>query len=178
MYKFNCIAGVVALGVVAGHAMAATPAGQGTVTFNGTLTANTCVIDGDVDQTVTLPTLSVKTLATAGNEAGSKNFDIKVKECDASKVATHFEAIGSSGVDATTGNLTNSLTGDEAATKVEIRLYNPDGTQIRAGDTGKEYTVDSTAKTATMTYVGGYYATGQSTAGNVAAKIVYTIAYP
>ncbi|TBL68522.1 fimbrial protein [Hafnia alvei] len=161
---------------------------QGTVTFNGELIAETCSIASDsVDRQVQLPTISIQTLQTPGATAGSKGFDLNVENCPAgiTQVAAHFEAIDSTGVDSTTGNLTNQFVADaegpepdlDAATNVEVRLYNSDEKPLKLGETGQAAGVDGSGK-ATMHYYGGYYATGKSTAGLVYAQARYTLAYP
>jgi major type 1 subunit fimbrin (pilin) len=154
--------------------------GQGTVTFNGKLIAETCKLaTGSEDITVTLPTVSTQSLAQAANEGGSKSFDISVTDCPVAikKVAAHFDAVGSTGYNAATGNLTNNAT-TSAASNVEVRLYNTDGTAVAVGSTGSSFDVDSNSNTAKLTYLGGYYATGVTTAGNVTAKVQYTLSYP
>jgi major type 1 subunit fimbrin (pilin) len=168
--------------VAAASCFAATPVTQGTVTFTGKLTADTCSISTDsVDIKVLMPTIAIQTLATAGATAGSKTFDINVEECpaDVTEVAAHFEAINSDGFDASTKNLTNSTTKTAGgAENVQIRLYDKDGvTQIPVGGTGALFPVSSTTNTATMTYIGAYYATAATSAGNVTAKVQYTLAY-
>jgi major type 1 subunit fimbrin (pilin) len=159
--------------------------GQGSVTFNGELLADTCTIDpATVDIDVTLPTLAIQTLPAADAEAGSKGFDIHVTDCptDIPQVAAHFEAIGSSGEDSSTGNLKNMAPTDDAAnpaaSEVQVRLYNSDEQQLKLGDTGNPFPIDPTTQEATMRYFGGYYATGATTAGKVYARAIYTLAYP
>lgn len=155
--------------------------GQGKVSFDGEVVGDTCTIEND-NLIVTLPTVSVQSMPVAGTQTGIKNFDIKVKDCPTSfkKVAAHFEPIGSSGINYSTWNLKNDYEategGKEAATNVEVRLFNSDHTHIRPGDTGAE--VDIVGGEATMTYAGGYYSTGASTAGKVTAHVVYTLSYP
>lgn len=164
----------LALAATSASALAAT---QGTVNFKGKLISETCSIaPGKENVDVLLPTLSVQTLNASGIEAGSKVFAIEVVNCDPaiSKVAAHFEAIGGSPTDTVTGNLENEATG--GAQNVQVRLYDADMTQLRLGDTGKGVTVAGGA--ATLRYYGGYYATAQTTAGDVVAKAVYTLAYP
>ncbi|MBS1203462.1 MAG: putative fimbrial subunit [Proteobacteria bacterium] len=167
----------LAMATVSTSALAAT---QGTVTFNGELTAETCQIAADsVDRLVQLPTIAIQTLNAAGTTAGSKGFDLNVEQCPEgiSQVAAHFEAIGSSGADTATGNLTNQYTGTgTAATNVQVRLYNSDEKQLKLGETGAPATV--TGGKATMRYYGGYYATNATTAGLVYAQAAYTLAYP
>ncbi|MTH46698.1 fimbrial protein [Intestinirhabdus alba] len=160
-------------------------ASKGEVRFTGELIAETCTITtGYETQTVPLPKVSVQTLNAANIEAGSKGFDLKVENCPSAitKVGAHFEAVGSTGVNSVTNNLTNNYTpsgaNDKKANNVEIRLYNADAaTQLKLGDTGAMFDVSSTG-TATMRYYGGYYSTGVTTLGKVAATAKYTLAYP
>ncbi|WP_455814280.1 fimbrial protein [Pseudomonas graminis] len=191
MEKMKIFATVLALSLTASSAYAEDLAlGQGKVTFNGKLIAETCQLDSGMDNImVPLPTLSTQTLAKAGTEAGSTKFDIKVIKCDPSikKVAAHFEAIGSTGMDPKTGNLENkavTVGEDKPATNVQIRLYNSDSAtdQLVLGETGASFDVTPGAGTeggsATMRYYGGYYATNATTPGLVTATAMYTLSYP
>lgn len=158
--------------------------GQGLVTFNGQVVTDTCTIEDD-NLVVLLPTVSSRSMPTAGIETGIRNFNIAVKDCPDSfkKVQAHFEplsSIGTGQINYKTWNLINDYSATSgttnAATNVEVRLFNSDHTQIRPGDTGAE--VDVVNGAATMTYAGGYYSTGAVGAGMVSAHIVYTLAYP
>ncbi|AXF77605.1 type 1 fimbrial protein [Erwinia tracheiphila] len=183
MRNFNVAVCVLTLGM----AVSAQAVTQGTVEFDGKLITETCSIDTDSQAIiVNLPTLSTQTLSDAGAVGGSRSFDIKVSDCPTgegaaiTKVAAHFEAIGGTGVNSVTGNLTNAYTGTEPkATNVEVRLFDADGaTQLALGNTGTAFDIDSKAGTATMRYYGAYYATGATTPGKVYAKAQYTLAYP
>lgn len=180
MSTFKMTLCALAMATVSTSALAAT---QGTVTFNGELITSTCEISADsVDRQVQLPTVAIQTLAKSGDTAGSKGFDLNVENCPTgiTQVAAHFEAVGSSGVDSATGNLTNQYAGDAntpAAGNVQVRLYNSDEKQLKLGETGAPATVDANGA-ATMRYYGGYYATGATSVGKVYAKAAYTIAYP
>ena len=172
-----CVAAALGMAAVSPVHAAATD-GKGTVTFNGKLIAETCTLEDDsVDITVTLPTMSTKSLAVAGTEAGSKKFDIKVKDCETgiSKVAAHFEAIGASGLNSVTGNIKNDSAITNPANNVEVRLYDANQAHLPLGSTGTLY--DVVDKKATMTYYGGYYATGATTAGLVKAVAKFTLSY-
>ncbi len=96
-------------------------------------------------------------------------------------MGAHFNAVDSSGVNPTTGNLVNTAAVADAAKNVEVRLYNvDDSTQISVGDTGNMVDivrVGTAPGTATMMYAGGYYATDATTAGDVLAKVEYVLAY-
>lgn len=173
-----CVAAALGMAAVS-PVHAAANDGKGTVEFKGQLIDETCTLESDsVDISVTLPTLSVKSLASTGAEAGSKKFNINVKDCDASrtKIAAHFEAMGTSGVNSVTNNLKNSAT-TNAATNVEVRLYDADEKHLPMGTTGTLQNIDATTHKATMTYYGGYYATGATTAGAVTAKAKFTLSY-
>lgn len=183
MSKLNVSLCALALAMASSSAFAAGEVTQGTVTFNGELIAETCsIVSDDVDKQVTLPTLSVTTLDAAAKTAGSTTFDLSVENCPKTgtpgSVAAHFEAIGSDGFDPATGNLTNSEPTATAATNVQIRLFDVNGTkQIPVGGTGGFFPIDTTAGTAKMTYIGAYYATAATTAGKVKGKVQYTLAY-
>ncbi len=178
MRKFKLALCALALTTASASALAADT--QGTVTFNGELISDTCTISsGYKDIVVELPKVSTQTLVKSGDTAGSKGFDIKVEDCPApiTQVAAHFEAIGSTGMDSTTGNLTNNFTGTGSkAGQVQVRLYNSDEQQLKLGEAGAAAAVSGGA--ATMRYFGGYYATGQTTAGKVQARANYTLVYP
>lgn len=182
MNKFKLSLCAFALSVASSSVLAAGT--QGTVTFNGELIAETCaIVDGYENIIVNLPTLSTKTLAAKDATGGTRAFEIKVEKCpkEVTTVAAHFESIGSTGFNTTTGNLTNQYSGssstDLAATNVEIRLYDTNEQQLRLGNTGQAATVAADG-TATMVYHGGYYATDATTAGKVYAQALYTLAYP
>lgn len=166
---------------VTGSVYAADPANlsdqQGVITFNGSLTGDTCDIDGEKSFTVYLPQLSTQALKSAGTEAGSKPFKIAVKNCSASlkNITAHFEAVGGSAKDMITGNLTNTSTASTAAKNVQVRIYQDDK-QLALGDTGTAVALVNQA--AVMSFAGGYYSTGAATAGQVEAKAIYTLAYP
>ncbi|WP_028225590.1 fimbrial protein [Paraburkholderia ferrariae] len=162
---------------VAPMVFAAPAPGTGTVTFNGKLTADTCVINaGDVNKTVTLDTVSAQSLPNKGDTAATTNFTISVSQCPAnlSSVAAHFETTN---MDPDTRNIVNQAIASPA-TNVEVQLIDKDGkTPILLGSTGSFYPIDASAHTATMSYYGQYYATGKTEAGNVTAVASYTLAY-
>ena len=180
MHKVKLTLCAMALAAASTSALAANEVTQGTVTFNGELIADTCSIASDsVNRQVQLPKIAIQTLNAAGTSAGSKGFDLNVELCPEgiTKVAAHFEAIGSSGVDSSTGNLTNQYSGTGTkATNVQVRLYNSDEKQLKLGETGVAANVVSGK--ATMRYYGGYYATAATKSGLVYAQARYTLAYP
>lgn len=174
---------LVAGSLVAGASTSAFAEGQGTVTFTGKLITETCEIVGDKDQTVALDAVSIKTLDASGKEGGFKAFNITVKcpdqanTAEFNEVGIHFEPVGSTTPwDPATGNLKNNTQG--GAENVQIKIYNTnDGVQSHAkiGDVSK-WLPGSTGEH-TFNYAGGYYASGATTAGDVSAKVMYTLVY-
>ncbi|SOY68955.1 major type 1 subunit fimbrin (pilin) [Cupriavidus taiwanensis] len=171
--------------IVAGTAMGAqfAHAADGTITFNGTITAQTCTINGNGtnnhDFTVTLPVVSASTLNGIGKVAGQTPFNIALTDCtpDTGNVHTFFEAGPTT--DAATGNLILDAGG---AQNVQIRLLNGGtaNTPIKAGFTDAAQNSNSVPLTngaATLWYYAQYYATGQATAGAANSSVMYSIAY-
>ncbi|WP_265920329.1 fimbrial protein [Cupriavidus nantongensis] len=158
-------------------------AADGTITFNGNITAQTCTINGNgtskADFAVLLPTVSTSTLKVAGNTAGQTPFNIALTNCtpDSGNVHTFFEAGPTT--DTTTGNLILESGGAE---NVQIRLLNggTSNSPIKAGFTDASQNSSSVAITngaATLSYYAQYYATGQATAGAAKSSVMYSIAY-
>lgn len=182
MHNIKLTLCAMALAAASTSALAAT---QGTVTFNGQLTADTCEISPESEnRVVPLPPVAIATLNGPGIEAGTTGFELNVVNCpsDITQVAAHFEAIGSSGADTATGNLTNASTDANPATNVQVRLFDADGNHLPVGSTGPGVDIvrptPTSNGTATMYYAGGYYSTAATTAGPVYAQVRYTLAYP
>lgn len=169
---------------VAGAAMAAQGAfaADGTITFTGNITAQTCTINGNgsgsKDFTVALPTVSASTLATAGTFAGRTPFSIALSACTptSGNVHTYFEPGPT--VDANTGMLALDAGG---ATNVEIGLQNADLSNINVGaadasQNSKSVAIDASGS-ATLSYYAQYVATGPATAGAANSSVMYTMSY-
>ncbi|MDO1528616.1 fimbrial protein [Fulvimonas sp. R45] len=177
--------------VVATAALLASPmaarAADGTITFNGDITGQTCDINGNgtggKDFTVTLPTVSKSTLASAGSWAGRTPFTIGLSNCSPANgnVSTYFEP-GTS-VDLATGQLIVD-SGANAATNVELALLNGDTSQIHVGattagaDSSGSESVALSSGAATLNYYVQYVAyNGAATEGSVASRVNYTLVY-
>jgi len=170
--------------VLASTAMAAQVASatDGTITFNGQITAQTCTINGNgtgaKDFLVTLPTVSTSALAAAGQTAGRTPFSIALSACtpDSGNVHTYFEP----GVttDADTGNLKLDAGG---ASFVQIGLLNEDFTPIKAGfseSAQNSKPVAIAGGSATLSYFAEYVATGAAAgAGTANSSVMYTLVY-
>lgn len=159
-------------------------ASDGTINFNGALTAQTCTIavNGVVTPTVatvTLPTVSTSKLASAAQVEGATGFTIQLTKCSgtATTAASMFEP--GSTVDANSGNLKNT-TG--TATNVQLQLVDAaNSSPIKAGAGTQKATtsrnaIDGTGA-ATMNYAVQYYATGVSTPGSVVSSVTYSVDY-
>ncbi|MEX1843599.1 type 1 fimbrial protein [Enterobacter cloacae] len=173
--KKNILAGLIAFA-------ATTPvlanAADGTITFRGAVTANTCTVkinDGTATNTVTLPTVTAGQLAAAGNTAAPTEVRIGLSSCSTAVASARaFFEVGPN-VTATTNNLKNNGT----AKNVEVQLLTPANTVIKIGDTSQRSAagVTVTDGAAVMKYSAQYYATGASEAGTVDTSVTYSIDY-
>lgn len=156
-------------------------ASDGTITFTGELTDQTCTINGGAgkDFNVALPKVSVANLAAAGKTAGATNFSINVTACSASVLGytAYFEATPN--VNLADGKLINPTTA--GAKFVEIELLNQANmTAINlAKGTGLQGVTPGTFTNpaGTSNFIARYYATGVSTSGMVNSSITYSLVY-
>jgi major type 1 subunit fimbrin (pilin) len=180
--KLSVISTLVA--AVLGLAAAGAHASDGTITFNGALTATTCTINGNgtnaKDFTVTLPTVSTSNLTAAGQTAGSTGFNIALTACSpvtaTSKAAVFYEAGATT--DLSDNGLLRVDTG--GAQNVKLQLLNADGSAIKAGfsrDLQNSKPADLSSGAATLYYMVQYYAKGATTAGAANSSVVYSIDY-
>ncbi|MBW7984862.1 fimbrial protein [Enterobacillus tribolii] len=153
------------------------------VFFKGVYTDETCNISingASANETVTLPTLSTATLKKDGTEAGSKLFDITLKDCPVSRTVTLFFNSDFSSADSATGNLINSV-GSDHSQNAQVRLRKEDGALIKIDDatTGQDYVISPTGDAVTHHYTASYYAKGDSavTAGKVRAAAGVELVY-
>lgn len=172
-------------------------AADGTINFNGLLTATTCTVGvngvtGAVSN-VTLPTVATTSLATAGQTNGQTGFNITLANCSGTSqtAAAFFEA--GPGVDQASGELINSASvGAGGATNVRLQLVDSNNTAIRAGDVAQRTTsvrnaitygtpgvagAAGTNGTASLPYSVRYIASGPTTAGTVVSSVTYAIDY-
>lgn len=172
----------------------AASASDGTITFTGRITTNTCTISGNgggTDFTVALPPVSASTLATAGNIAGRTPFNFQLTGCTpaTADVAVYFEP--GAAVDLATGRLINTTVsapatddspGITAATNVQIGVLNADLTNVAVGAafaSQNTQQVAITGGTASLQYYAQYVATGgAATAGVFTSALTYSVVYP
>lgn len=169
----------------------AAAAEDGTITFDGAISDATCTITGgdataesaSPDFTVRLPSVSVSALSANGERAGDTPFHITLSgaNCANGKVGSvFFELAQSKNINATTGNLVNSVSkADGGSDKVEIGLLDANKAILNlntANNTAVTKTV--TGNTARFDYWAQYVATGgAATAGKVTTDVVYSIKY-
>ncbi|HFW6380829.1 fimbrial protein [Klebsiella aerogenes] len=183
LYKLTAIA-IIGLG----SALSAQATSTGTITFNGELTDSTCDVSVNgqgSDANITLPTVSINELTTAGKTTGRTAFNLQLTDCvpgtsgGQSKVSAFFQTGAT--VDQSTGRLKNTDTA--GATMVDLQLLDASNSDavINVGSTDQvsdmTYTDINADGTATLPYAVEYYANGQTTAGKVASSVVYNLQY-
>ncbi len=157
-------------------------AADGTITFSGMVTAQTCTIAGNGGAssfTVALPTVMASSLAAAGAASGRTPFSIGLSACNpgTGNVSVYFEP--GETTDPSTGRLVNVAAG--GATNVQIVLLNADATNIQAGaayPSQNSQVVALASGSATLQYYAQYVATGVATGGAVQTTVTYSIVYP
>lgn len=158
-------------------------AADGMITINGSVTGQTCTINGNGTGAssflVTLPTVSTSALKSAGQRAGATPIRIELTECTpgASNVHVLFEPGFST--DMGTGNLKLDAGG---ATNVQIGLANQDPafTIIHLGVADAEQNSKSVSivdGSAELKYIAEYVATGPAGPGPARSRVLYTLVY-
>ncbi|WP_175793989.1 fimbrial protein [Burkholderia ambifaria] len=178
-------------------AMNAAHAGDGTITFTGSVVASTCKINGGTnDLTVALPKASTNQLASTGATAGRTPFTLALSGCatdktegentipaPVKKVSVAFEP--GPNVNLATGHL--KPTGADAAKGVEIAILNDKYAPIKIGAASSAQnaqTVDiDTAEggtgAATLQFAAEYVATGDAVSGgSMNSFVTYSLIYP
>ena len=145
------------------------------VDFTGVYTDETCTVainNASSDETVYLPQMSIDTLQSNGNEAGSVPFDITLKDCPANRTVAVFFNSSSTPADSATGNLVNA-TGGTFSQNVQIRLRKENGTQVIIDNaaSGQDYQISAAGDPLSHRFSASYYANGSTavTAGEVNA---------
>ncbi|MFC3814310.1 fimbrial protein [Lysobacter sp. GCM10012299] len=162
-------------------------ASDGTITFSGSITSQTCSINGvaangAVDITVTLPKTPQSSLAVLNSVAGETPFSIALTGCTPASgtVATRFESGAT--VDSSTGELLTSGVG--GTTSLHVQLLNETRGVINVG--APDVSQNSTAKTipaggaVTLNYFARYKraaATPDLGTGAIASSVTYSLVY-
>ncbi|HXC58911.1 MAG TPA: fimbrial protein [Steroidobacteraceae bacterium] len=156
-------------------------ASDGTITFTGAVTENTCMVRvngaGSGDGAVALPVVDADALSIARarkSPAAGTYFNISVSQCTANRtVAAYFEA--GPNVDAATHALINTGTSN-----VEVKLYEASspgmvGSPISPGTTAA--TQAAVGAGAWHFYAGYSLADGEARPGTVSTSITYSLVY-
>jgi major type 1 subunit fimbrin (pilin) len=180
------LSGVAVLGAAA-VASTGAQASDGTITFTGAVSDTTCSINGlatgAVNKSVTLPTVSTRTLGSSGSTAGTSaatDLTFALTGCTGgAKAIAHFE--NGPTIDQSNGYLKNQSVATDAAANVQVRLLNasllPINVVTNANNDVSTDGVDIVANAANLKYFAEYYATGAATAGPVSTSVQYTMQY-
>ncbi|MGL6017136.1 MAG: fimbrial protein [Gibbsiella quercinecans] len=171
---------IFAASMLLGSQATAALASDGTISFTGSVTDQTCTVSvngGSATETVALPVVSKSVLAVAGDTAGATSFTLSLSDCTTASGNAYAYFEQGANVDITTGRLNNTGT----ATNVAIQLKDANANAIYIGS---DIQSDSPATAAisangaaTLNYSAEYYATGASTSGSVASSVTYSISY-
>ncbi|KPC54116.1 fimbrial protein [Amantichitinum ursilacus] len=177
--KLNLLSLATAAALLSAGAFAA----DGTITFKGNVTSQTCTLAANgaaaKDFTVTLDSVLASGLDAAGKTAGGKAFTLSLSACTdtTGNVRTSFEPGPT--VDAATGRL--NIDSASTAKNVQIGLKNADNSVIKVGADGAAQNSATYALkdgAATMSYIAEYVATGKATAGTANSSVMYTVTMP
>lgn len=178
MNKF-AIAASIALAIGAALPAAAQ---NGTINFEGSVTATTCSITWPgggtgTDTTITLPTVPVSALATAGDNAGRQPIRLTIGGTDAqcTSGSAALELNPARTANQTNGYLNNTATATPA-TNVQIALRDGNDAPIDIALPWRSEEIDLST-TRDIEFSAEYRASGAATAGNVAADVGYTMDY-
>ncbi|MGH8079085.1 MAG: fimbrial protein [Lysobacter sp.] len=157
-------------------------AADGTLHFEGSVIAPTCVLTNGptpADIRVKLPAVAVSALSAAGQTAGRTPFFIRVADCDAgtAQVQTYFEPGPT--INTSSNNLSlEGATGN--AGNVELQVLNADHSQVLLGNPlGLQNTQSVAIESggAALRYYAQYVATGAATAGAANSSVTFTMIY-
>lgn len=198
--NFQIKRALIAAGITTALALPlSSQASDGTITFTGAVTANTCTVSVNAtgaNATVALPTVSLDALDNTSTKTTAVGtfFKMAVSACTATPlsdfggsapttVQIYFEA--GPNVDEVTGGLINTVTGSN----VEVNLYNASaasiiGTQIKPGTPTHQPLTQTMAAGGTQWFYAGYSTAGTNglagaaaTAGAVNTSITYSLIY-
>ena len=167
---------VLLAGIAAGAANMAMAAE--TITFQGNIFANTCIVqvNGQASPTVTLPTVGTADLGSVGKTAGATPFTVDLTGCETTaddvqvRFVAHTEAGANLGLDTSS-----------TASNVVVQLLEgyAGGTAIDfSGGVAVTSTKTTASGAASFPLTAQYYATGIATAGTVQAIADYEVIYP
>lgn len=174
-------------------------ASDGTITFNGKISAASCTVTGGGaatgtgNITVTMPTVSTQALQAANSTAGETAFSLILgggTNCTNGQTAAMWvETASSADLDTATSNLKNHATSGSTA---QIQLFNPanngkimlaQNATVANGNTvlsNNQPAATISGNVATLRYVAKYVNAGAAasvTPGDVQSALVYSMQY-
>jgi major type 1 subunit fimbrin (pilin) len=157
---------------------------NGTITFNGEITATTCTITWPgsggtaTDPIVTLPTVPTTALATAGATAGKQTVSLVIGGSDAqcTSGSAAIELNPNRDANQSNGYLNNTAPIGDRAAEVQIALRDATDAPINIATPWRSAEIDLSA-TKQIDFAAEYRATGTAGAGAVTASVGYTIDY-
>ncbi|HCB1499198.1 major type 1 subunit fimbrin (pilin) [Klebsiella oxytoca] len=167
-------------------------AADGTITFNGSVTASTCVVAGAAQTgqshttaaTIRLPTLPASVFDSGASVAGTTNFDILLTGCLATATQQNVRTLFTTPDSVENGVIVAGANGsDTAATNIGVILQTENGTTIDVNGGANQdpgVALPSTAGDVTMKYQVSYSVVNTGapvTAGAVYNTINYEISY-
>lgn len=182
-HKLSCAIALIGLAMTSRAANAS----DGTITFTGMITSQTCSIngtaaDGARNISVSLPRATQTSLTALNSTAGDTAFTISLTGCtpEEGRVHTRFEPGAT--VHAASGELITSGAG--ASSSLRIQLLNGNGTVINVG--APDATQGSVAQNipvggaVTLNYIARYKRAATTPvlgAGAIAATVTYSLIY-
>lgn len=136
MKKIFLTTAFIALGLTSLSSLAK----DGTVVFNGTITQSGCVVSNATDGTITVDmgNYSSSALATTGQTAGPKPFEIDLTECTAGSVKIRFDGASVTGNSSLLA-LTSTGADNDPASSVGIQITDlSSGGVYTFGDTSSD----------------------------------------
>lgn len=129
--------------------------------------------------TVPLPTVSVQSLSSPGDVAGTTRFEIPV-ECEGTVGKVRASFLAGASVDADGRLIPQDVGQANAAQGVRVELLNESGSVIRVGDPGSVTPVDADGSGApvNLVYYARYYGTGGARPGVVNTYVNYALDIP
>ena len=169
---------IAGFGIAAFAPQAAHAASTGTINFTGKVYADTCAISVNAGAAVALPVVATSAFAaTVGTPLTSSatNFSIALSACDTNLVSGKV-AFNGTNIDASTGNLKNSLTSNNS--NVEIQLLNSSAAVINTSTNANAPTIALASGAGSTQLTAQYITTATATtAGMVSSSVGFTLTY-
>lgn len=151
-------------------------AADGTINFTGSISNQTCTIEGNTGttaKTVTMDRVAASSMAAIGQPAGRKDFSLTLTGCTGSSALVRFEQGAT--VDSATGNLINQAAG---GSNVQIQILNANFNPINLQTNANSLSTAITDEAVSMKFYAQYVAaTAPATAGQVTSSVQFSMDY-